>query len=308
MKETINVSIAGIAFILDKDCYALLNQFLIGKSSDCELTIAQQILSVQDANIPVSIGVLSPIIDSMGGIYTPPTDLVQDAAPQIGKHLYRNHDGAILGGVCNGLASFFNTSVVLFRLLFIIPFFIGGVITIWDFSFFHFGAGYTVSMNATAVIIYMVLWIVIPKARTPLHRIQMQQDKTQANSSGAIAMILKVIGISFAVILVMSTLIALGVSSAGLSIEIARNDTPIPMTLQILGLSYTNASLIVSSIVMLPILAIGYLILSAAFTWRNTKTVIGVTFLIWFAIIVTVFVLIMSNITPLMEYLEYWNH
>ncbi|MFZ5915740.1 MAG: PspC domain-containing protein [Chloroflexota bacterium] len=57
--------------------------------------------------------------------------------------LRRSRRYRILGGVCGGLAEFFDIDVFWFRLLFLILFFPGGL---------------------PGLIPYLILWIVIPKA------------------------------------------------------------------------------------------------------------------------------------------------
>ncbi|RJO59693.1 PspC domain-containing protein [Candidatus Parcubacteria bacterium] len=58
------------------------------------------------------------------------------------KKLYRSKQNRIIGGVCAGLGEYFNIDPVIFRVLFV-------VLTILE------GAG---------ILIYIVLWIVIPEA------------------------------------------------------------------------------------------------------------------------------------------------
>jgi phage shock protein C len=58
------------------------------------------------------------------------------------KRLYRHPDDKVLGGVCGGLAAYVNTDPVIMRVLFVVLF---------GFGFF----------------IYLIMWIIIPQARTP---------------------------------------------------------------------------------------------------------------------------------------------
>jgi phage shock protein PspC (stress-responsive transcriptional regulator) len=68
------------------------------------------------------------------------------------RKLYRDTDNAILGGVLSGIAAFFNISPVWVRLLFIV------------LAFASFG---------TAFLVYIVLSIVVPPARTAADKLQM---------------------------------------------------------------------------------------------------------------------------------------
>lgn len=68
------------------------------------------------------------------------------------KKLYRNPDDKTLGGVASGLAAYFNVEVIWVRLLFIGLIFAGG-------------AGF---------VIYLILWIITPQAKSITERIQMK--------------------------------------------------------------------------------------------------------------------------------------
>jgi phage shock protein PspC (stress-responsive transcriptional regulator) len=57
------------------------------------------------------------------------------------KKLTRDKKNGVIGGVCAGLADYFNTDVVLFRLLFVL-----GLLSTFPF-----------------VLIYILLWIFVPK-------------------------------------------------------------------------------------------------------------------------------------------------
>lgn len=61
------------------------------------------------------------------------------------KRLYRIKDGAVLGGVCKGIAAYFGADVTIVRLLLI---------------FFTLVAG-------SGLLAYIIAWIVVPKATTP---------------------------------------------------------------------------------------------------------------------------------------------
>ena len=58
-----------------------------------------------------------------------------------GKKLYRSNRSKILGGVCGGIAEYFNTDPTLVRLL-------------WILLSMAYGAG---------IIIYLIMWLIVPK-------------------------------------------------------------------------------------------------------------------------------------------------
>ena len=67
---------------------------------------------------------------------------------KIQKRLFRNPDVKLLGGVCSGLGAYFDIDPVWIRLILV-------------FSILYYGTGF---------MLYLILWIVIPKAiTTPPH-------------------------------------------------------------------------------------------------------------------------------------------
>ncbi|WP_455497726.1 PspC domain-containing protein [Coprobacter sp.] len=70
------------------------------------------------------------------------------------RRLFRDRDDAFLGGVASGLGYYFGVSTALVRILFIL------------FTFF---TGY-------AVLIYMIMWICIPEAKTAAQKLEMRGE------------------------------------------------------------------------------------------------------------------------------------
>jgi phage shock protein PspC (stress-responsive transcriptional regulator) len=145
MKPTIKVSISGVAFHLDENAYHLLEKYLDrlqkhyanmdgGKEiiEDIELRIAELLKErigsqdqvVSDIMITEVIAILGQPEEfeaednSFGNKYA---ETEKKRSP---KKLYRDTDNKILGGVCSGLAAYFNIDVVWVRILFVV-FFIG---------------------------------------------------------------------------------------------------------------------------------------------------------------------------------------
>jgi phage shock protein PspC (stress-responsive transcriptional regulator) len=97
------------------------------------------------------------------------------------KRLYRNPDGKIIGGVCNGLGSYFNVNPWIPRVIFLIPF------ISFIFRWGHWGMiGYphflTFSFSPGAFIIYIILWLVVPEANTTSEKLEMKGEKVDLNS------------------------------------------------------------------------------------------------------------------------------
>jgi phage shock protein PspC (stress-responsive transcriptional regulator) len=81
------------------------------------------------------------------------------------RKLYRNTDAAVLGGVLSGVAAFFKINPLWARLVFIVLLFVS------------FG---------TAILVYIVLWIAIPPARTAADKLQMEGKPVTVGSIRAL--------------------------------------------------------------------------------------------------------------------------
>lgn len=76
------------------------------------------------------------------------------------KKMYRDPDSKVLGGVASGIAAYFGVDVVIIRLLFFATIFIAG----------------------TGLILYIILWIILPEAKTLTDKMEMQgQPVTLSN-------------------------------------------------------------------------------------------------------------------------------
>ena len=70
------------------------------------------------------------------------------------RKLFRSKERNVLGGVCMGLSSYFGIDVAIIRLLFVLSIFIGGA----------------------GLIIYIILWIITPEAKTITEKMQMEGE------------------------------------------------------------------------------------------------------------------------------------
>jgi len=76
------------------------------------------------------------------------------------RKLFRNTDDKMIGGVCSGIGSDLGVSEVVMRVVFII-------------SFFAFGTG---------LLAYVILWIIIPEAKTATEKLQMRGSQIDINN------------------------------------------------------------------------------------------------------------------------------
>ena len=91
-------------------------------------------------------------------IVVPATDELKEVKKI--KKMYRDPDGKVLGGVASGIAAYFGVDVVIIRLLFFASIFIAG----------------------TGLILYIILWIILPEAKTLTDKMEMQgQPVTLSN-------------------------------------------------------------------------------------------------------------------------------
>ncbi len=70
------------------------------------------------------------------------------------KKMFRDPDNKVLGGVASGIAAYFGIDMVIVRLLFFISIFFAG----------------------TGVILYLILWIILPEAKTLTDKMEMQGE------------------------------------------------------------------------------------------------------------------------------------
>lgn len=166
MKKTIQINLAGSIFHIDDDAYDLLREYLnsverqFASSADGSEIIHD--LEVRMAELfterlkphrqVINLADVNEVLGVLGG----PEDMGEgrDAGYQRSsrehyegrrhRRMYRDPDDKPIGGVCSGLAYYFNTDPLLIRILFVVALFVG-------FGF----------------LLYVVLWIALPMAQTP---------------------------------------------------------------------------------------------------------------------------------------------
>jgi phage shock protein PspC (stress-responsive transcriptional regulator) len=159
MKKTIDINLGGSPFIVDEDAYAALKNYLDDVASrlpdgdaevmnDVEARIAELLqnhLSIRSQ--VVDAGRVRGVISVMGRpeefgekkhIDAMKENLRGDRGP---RRLYRNLNDRVLGGVCSGLAAYFDIDTVLVRIILIV-----------------------LLISGVGLLAYIILWIVIPKA------------------------------------------------------------------------------------------------------------------------------------------------
>lgn len=174
MKRTISVNIKGTNFIIEEDGYELLNSYLQRLEQrlkqeegskeiieDIEYRIAElfnELISerktvIEQNDVENTLKTLGEPEDYVeGNEFEVENAQTQTAYEKTSKRLFRDVENGKLAGVCSGLAAYFNTDVILIRILFLIVFFFG----------------------AFSIPLYIILWIVTPKATSNIDRLRMQ--------------------------------------------------------------------------------------------------------------------------------------
>jgi phage shock protein PspC (stress-responsive transcriptional regulator) len=102
------------------------------------------------------------------------------------KRMYRNPEEKMVAGVASGIASYFNIAVWIPRLIFALPLVAGIFSSIIRSAFWFDGdffPGIVVgSFGGTLAIVYLVLWAVIPEAKSASEKLEMRGEKVDLNT------------------------------------------------------------------------------------------------------------------------------
>jgi phage shock protein PspC (stress-responsive transcriptional regulator) len=175
MKKTLTINLGGIFFHIDEDAYLLLNQYLdslkkyfsrqdgsseilediesrIAEILNSKRTETKQVITLEDVNMVMAI---------MGQ----PVEIDQEENPKMKqdspggekgeKRFFRNPDEKVIAGVCSGIAAYFHLDPVWVRLIFVV----------------------FVAAGGSGILLYIVMWLVIPEAQTTTDRLEMRGKK-----------------------------------------------------------------------------------------------------------------------------------
>ena len=174
MQKVISINLNGNAYQLDEGGYDALREYLAGAGralddnpdraeimADLEQAIADKcqkflgphksvVASAEIAQIVTEMGPIEAAGDEAGAgggeTVAGATKTRTDAGP---KRLFRNPDGAMFGGVCNGLAAYFGIDVTIVRVVAVLV----GIVT-----------------KGVGIFFYVVMMFVIPEAHTAEER------------------------------------------------------------------------------------------------------------------------------------------
>jgi phage shock protein PspC (stress-responsive transcriptional regulator) len=170
MKITVSINLGGYSFNIDEDAYAELKRYLknlelhfAGEESSSEilsdietriselfrtkLTTYKQVINIDDVRQAMSVmGTPEDISDNDG-------PSARDKFSSPGYHrMYRDTDHRVIGGVCAGMGAYWDMEVWIIRVIFVVLTMMGGL----------------------GLLVYLILYIVIPEAKTTAQKIEMK--------------------------------------------------------------------------------------------------------------------------------------
>ena len=187
MDKTHNISLGGFSFIIEDGAASQLSAYLtkvrqfLGESSDTDeiLTdVEQRMAELLKARMQNTEVVTSSDIDYLIQVMGKPEQYVQDdeelfekSAPVLplrSRKLYRDISKGSIGGVLSGLSYYFQIDVTLLRIIYMLPILLN--IGILSFTF----NGSAMSLSTFSILLYVVLWLVIPPAKTTAEKLEMK--------------------------------------------------------------------------------------------------------------------------------------
>jgi phage shock protein PspC (stress-responsive transcriptional regulator) len=184
MNKTVTINISGIIFHIEEDAYEKLSKYLStikgyfsntdgGNEimSDIEARIAEMLQAKTSAiKQVVLMADVDGVIEAMGkpeefaeGAETSSNkkeETYYEESEPVKKRMFRDPDNKAIGGVCSGIAAYFDVDIVWIRLAMFLLIFFGGL-SLW---------------------VYIILWIVIPEAKTTADKLAMRGEKIDINN------------------------------------------------------------------------------------------------------------------------------
>jgi phage shock protein PspC (stress-responsive transcriptional regulator) len=114
-------------------------------------------------------------------VVLPPKSMVTN----IRKRLFRDSDHRVIGGVASGLAAYFNIDIWIPRVIFALPLILGIIRSIFHHIWFDFDDSFSFITNGFGgglTTIYVILWIVLPEARSATEKLEMRGEKIDLES------------------------------------------------------------------------------------------------------------------------------
>jgi phage shock protein PspC (stress-responsive transcriptional regulator) len=186
MNKTVTINISGIIFHIEEDAFETLSKYLSTIRgyfvnaqdkeeimSDIEARIAELLKEkVSDFKQVVLMSDVDRVMNIMGK----PEDFAGDEAqsnnsgrdqesttinPNRKKRFYRDPDDKMIGGVCSGISNYFDIDPTIVRVILAI------------LAFTTFGV---------LITIYIILWVIIPEAKTTAEKLEMRGESIDINN------------------------------------------------------------------------------------------------------------------------------
>jgi phage shock protein PspC (stress-responsive transcriptional regulator) len=188
MNKTVTINLSGIVFYIEEHAYEMLSRYLNALRSgfaneegrdeimaDIESRIAEMFQSKLNPSTQV---IVQADVDDMIEVMGRPETFQSEEQPNNAtnsntsnqtndnnrrrgyRRLYRDEDDKVVGGVCSGIGHYFDIDPVWIRGIFAV-------------AFFAFGTGF---------LLYLVLLIIIPKAKTTSERLEMKGERVTVDS------------------------------------------------------------------------------------------------------------------------------
>ena len=103
-----------------------------------------------------------------------------------GKRLFRNPDNKVIGGVAGGLGAYFNIQAWIIRLILVSPLLLNIIFGTFNGIFFAWHRDIFPNLiiapfTGTFMLAYIILWMVLPEARSPFEKMEMRGEKVDVN-------------------------------------------------------------------------------------------------------------------------------
>lgn len=176
MKKSLKISIGGVVFSIEEDAYNGLEAYLNSLKShlrgtleadevirDIEERVAELFAEQLGNKEIVTIEMVDYVMKTLGDpeqIVDPETSTDENNSTNSTdftskRRLYRDPQNAIIAGISSGLGAYFNIDPLVFRILFAALAFANGL----------------------GLVIYLIMWIFVPRAETVRQRMEMKGEK-----------------------------------------------------------------------------------------------------------------------------------
>lgn len=187
MNKTLTINLAGLVFNIEENAYQLLRDYLAAiknqfkNEEGCEEIVAdiearlaellkakthagKQVLVDEDIHEAINVmGKPSDFEENTSDDNKQSSSASREQKTYYAnktRRVFRDGDNKVLGGVCSGIASYFDTDPLWIRLALVV-------------LFFGFGSG---------LLLYIILWVIIPEAKTTAEKLEMRGDPIDINT------------------------------------------------------------------------------------------------------------------------------